>query len=158
MHDMSSIVKSLDRHFGATGRDRLGRLFGGVLRRWRRHVDEVFREEGFTEGTRAPLILLYDLDEPVRQKHLADELGLDPTALVRVIGVLSRRGMVECIADPADRRGKLISLTQAGRECAQRLIGQIVEIERRLFSDVTDDELAVVRTVFAKVMARLASG
>jgi len=143
---------------GDKSSERLGRLYGRVYRRWRRYVDDAFRDQGFTEATRAPLVLLPDLGQPVRQKDLAEELGLEPSALVRVVDVLAGRGLVTSAVDPADRRSKLVSLTEAGQETAARIVARVIEIEKSLFRDVSEAELAALRSALGKVLSRFSTG
>src|SRR5690606_24704659 len=73
--------------------ERFGRLLGSVFRKWRRYVDDEFRDLGFTDATRSPLIGLYDHAGSMRQRDLADHLGLEASALVRVISLLEKRGL-----------------------------------------------------------------
>lgn len=135
--------------------ERFGRLLGSVFRRWRRYVDNEFRELGFTDATRSPLIGLYDHEGSMRQCDLADYLGLEPSALVRVIALLEKRQLVSCVPDPADKRSKQISLTPAGREWAERIIAKSHEAERRFLASVTADEIAVARKVLTAISSNI---
>lgn len=121
---------------------------GAVYRKWRRHIDNEFRALGFSYATRSPLIGLYDHDGAMRQRDLAQYLGLEPSALVRVIGLLEERGLVTCTTDAADRRTKLISLTASGRQWAEFILTKSYEIELRFLSVVSAEDLAVVRRAF----------
>ncbi|MFF0390864.1 MarR family winged helix-turn-helix transcriptional regulator [Kitasatospora sp. NPDC004615] len=51
-----------------------------------------------------------------RQRELADRLGYDPSAVVTLLDDLQRLGLTERRADPADRRNRIVVLTEAGRE------------------------------------------
>src|SRR5690606_7671785 len=74
---------------------RFGRLIGTLARKWRRAVDQSFREIGLTDATRAPLIALHDSSQPMRQKDLAETLSLEKSSLVRVLSQLRDMGLVE---------------------------------------------------------------
>lgn len=138
--------------------ERFGRLLGSVYRRWRRYADEQFRELGFSDATRSPLIGLYDHEGSMRQRDLAAHLGLEPSALVRVIGLLEQRGLVSCVADPRDKRTKQISLTPLGREWAERIIAKGYEAELRFLASVSPEELAVTRQVLNRIAASIPDG
>jgi MarR family transcriptional regulator for hemolysin len=130
---------------------RFGRLVGAVYRKWRRHIDNEFRALGFSDATRSPLIGLYDHDGAMRQRDLAHHLGLEPSALVRVIGLLEARGLVTCESDESDRRSKLISLTASGRQWAEFILTKSYEIEVQILSVVAADDLAVMRRGFQAI-------
>lgn len=49
----------------------------------------------------------------VRQNVLAERLGVEPMTLSTLIDRLEARGLVQRVADPADRRAKLVELTDA---------------------------------------------
>ena len=46
---------------------------------------------------------------------VASLLAMDRTTLTAALKPLQRRGLVEVTADPADKRGRLLRLTQEGR-------------------------------------------
>ena len=69
-------------------RARLGQLIGRVFRQWRKKVDESFKDQGLSDATRMPLLVLYTQGEAMRQKDLAHALSLDTSSLVRVLAQL----------------------------------------------------------------------
>lgn len=60
--------------------------------------------------------------EPGSVKWVADLLAVDRTTLTAALKPLERKGLVEVETDPADRRGKLLSLTAEG----QRVLAEAV--------------------------------
>lgn len=50
------------------------------------------------------------------QRDLANFLSLDPSQIVPLVDDLEKRGLVNRIPDPADRRSKVIIATDAGQE------------------------------------------
>jgi DNA-binding MarR family transcriptional regulator len=70
--------------------------------------------------------VLYTLSKcpkPINLRELNRHVLLSQPALSRLVDRLAERGLVERCADPADGRGVLLSLTQAGR-VVQREIGR----------------------------------
>ena len=67
---------------------------------------------------------------PVR---LANAFQVTKAAITNTIKRLESRGLVKVVSDPADGRGKLVSLTQAGRDmreqCIRRVDPLLVELE-----------------------------
>ncbi|MDX3907274.1 MAG: MarR family transcriptional regulator [Pigmentiphaga sp.] len=136
-------------------RARLGRLVGAVYRKWRRSVDQEFKEMGLSDATRAPLLALYESKAPaVRQKDLAETLSLEKSSLVRILSQLRQMGLIEWEAAEDDRRAKAIRLTPQGRLLAERILARSMEIEQRILADLTADELRMTRLALEKIARR----
>ncbi|RJE89368.1 MarR family winged helix-turn-helix transcriptional regulator [Paracoccus onubensis] len=157
---MSSIlpVKATQAQPQADPSARFGRLLGSIFRKWRRYIDDEFRAVGFTDATRSPLIALYDHNQPMRQRDLAAQLGLDPSALVRVIQLLTERDLVASAPDADDKRTKRISLTAEGRSWAEFIIAKSMEAERKFLTSVSDEEIAAMRSALIRISANIPDG
>jgi DNA-binding MarR family transcriptional regulator len=79
-----------------------------------RRFDEALRPAGLTNGQ---FSLLMSLNRPVPPSMgpVAALLAMDRTTLTAMLKPLERRGLVEVTPDPADRRGRLLRLTEAGQ-------------------------------------------
>jgi DNA-binding MarR family transcriptional regulator len=80
-----------------------------------RRFDEVLRPVGLTNGQ---FSLLMSLNRPVPPPMgpVAQLLAMDRTTLTAALKPLERRGLVRIDIDAKDRRGRLLVLTDAGRE------------------------------------------
>jgi DNA-binding MarR family transcriptional regulator len=80
-----------------------------------RAFDEALKPVGLTSGQ---FSLLMSLNRPVpaAMKSVAALLGMDRTTLTAALKVLERRRLLKVVVDPADRRGRLLTLTAKGRE------------------------------------------
>lgn len=58
---------------------------------------------------------------PIRQSALAERLGIEAMTLSGLIDRLEGKGYVERQPDPADRRAKLVTLTEAGTAVVARI-------------------------------------
>ncbi|MEO5323781.1 MarR family transcriptional regulator [Mesorhizobium sp. CC13] len=58
---------------------------------------------------------------PIRQAALAERLGVEAMTLSGLIDRLEGKGYVERQPDPADRRAKLVTLTEAGTAVVARI-------------------------------------
>ncbi|MEJ6783682.1 MarR family winged helix-turn-helix transcriptional regulator [Aminobacter sp. Piv2-1] len=58
---------------------------------------------------------------PIRQSALAERLGIEAMTLSGLIDRLEGKGYVERQPDPADRRAKLVNLTEAGTSVVARI-------------------------------------
>ncbi len=79
-----------------------------ISRRWRRRVDQALANQGFTQATGLPLLIL-SREGQIRQGALVEELGLEGPSLVRVIDMLEADGLL--------RRRKIPRI--AGRSCSR---------------------------------------
>src|SRR5437763_11975183 len=80
-----------------------------------RRFDEAMRPAGLTSG-QFSLLMSLNRPAPPALGAVATLLGMDRTTLTANLKPLARRGAVKIAVDPADRRGRLLSLTPAGRK------------------------------------------
>jgi DNA-binding MarR family transcriptional regulator len=78
-----------------------------------RRFDEALRPVGLTNGQ---FSLMMALNRPVPASFgpVAELLAMDRTTLTAALKPLERRGLVAIAVDPADRRGRLLTLTPDG--------------------------------------------
>lgn len=86
-----------------------------------RRFDEAFKPVGLTNGQFSMLVSLNRPDPP-RLGAVAHLLAMDRTTLTAALKPLERRGLVEIMPDPLDRRGKRLCLTGAGRALLRKAI------------------------------------
>lgn len=99
--------------------------------------------------------VLYTLSkcrEPLRLGELNRYVLLSQPALSRLVERLVARGLVQRSADPADRRGVRLSLTEEGR-ARQREVGRrhARDVARALNARVSAAELATLTTICQKL-------
>jgi DNA-binding MarR family transcriptional regulator len=120
---------------------------------------ESFDPLGLNEGD-------YGVLSPLRRAGAPFELT--PTDLARhrmmtsggmtaAIDRLERKGLVARVPNPADRRGSLVRLTDAGLRVVDEAIGEQVVTESRLVSVLDPAEQAQLRTLLHKLLAGLES-
>jgi DNA-binding MarR family transcriptional regulator len=80
-----------------------------------RRFDEALRPVGLTSG-QFSLLMALNRPQPPTLGPVAALLAMDRTTLTANLKPLERRGLVETRTDPADRRSRLLLLTNAGRE------------------------------------------
>jgi DNA-binding MarR family transcriptional regulator len=76
------------------------------------------------------------------QRDVAAALGLQETALVRLVGRMVDDGFLE--REHADGRSYALTVTPRGADAASRARPLVAEVERRLSEGFTDAELDVV--------------
>jgi DNA-binding MarR family transcriptional regulator len=78
-----------------------------------RRFDEALRPHGLTNG-QFSLLMSLNRPEPAGMASVASLLAMDRTTLTAALKPLERRGLVQVITDPADRRSRLLKLTPEG--------------------------------------------
>lgn len=79
-----------------------------------RRFDEALRPVGLTNG-QFSLLMSLNRPQPPPLGPVARLLAMDRTTLTAALKPLQRRGLVVVSPDPADRRSRLLVLTDAGR-------------------------------------------
>jgi|HubBroStandDraft_1064217.scaffolds.fasta_scaffold75023_2 DNA-binding MarR family transcriptional regulator len=86
-----------------------------------RRFDDALRPLGLTNGQFSLMMSLNRPDSP-GMAAVASLLGMDRTTLTAVLKPLQRRGLVKVTPDPADRRGRRMTLTAKGRKLLVRAV------------------------------------
>ena len=94
---------------------------------------------------------------PVRLSDLADEEGLNPTMLSRVIADFADTGLVTRVSDPGDRRAALVEATAAGRKLCERMRGERTDVLEVALAALEEDERRAVEDALP-VLERIAAG
>lgn len=115
-----------------------------------RLFDEALRPSGLTSGQ---FSLLMSLNQPTPPSigAVASLLAMDRTTLTANLKPLERQKLVKSAIDPADRRGRLLSLTKAGRKALQSAVPiwrrTHEQVERLLVQDDPDALRAGLRAL-----------
>jgi DNA-binding MarR family transcriptional regulator len=88
---------------------------------------------------------------------LSRELMVSTGAMTNRLDKLERGGLVERERDPADRRGVLLALTEAGRERLHSAIDYAAADERDLVGALSAGERDQLNKLLAKLLAALQS-
>lgn len=123
-----------------------------AARVWRKVADEELIKLNLSDATTTPLWLISKLGEGLRQRTLADHMGLEGQSLVRLLDQLESSGLLVRRDDPSDRRAKALYLTDAGRKLAEQAELVVRGIRAKLLHGVTAEHLTIVDEVFDKII------
>lgn len=87
----------------------------------------------------------------LNQQALVETLGVDPSVLVAILNELELRGLAQRRRDPTDRRRHIVEITAAGGEALAKVEDALAAVERELFADLNDNELAGLRKLLARI-------
>ncbi|WP_199545850.1 MarR family winged helix-turn-helix transcriptional regulator [Streptomyces sp. N35] len=116
-------------------------------------TDGLIRKAVATAGLipRQVAVLQLLTDGPVSQKALVDGLGVDPSVLVALLNGLENDNLIERRRDPADRRRHIVEITPEGAERLRKADAALDMVERELFGDLSERELASLRRILDKL-------
>jgi DNA-binding MarR family transcriptional regulator len=105
-----------------------------------RRFDDALRPVGLTNG-QFSMLMSVNRPSPVRMREVVSLLGMDRTTLTAALKTLEMRGLVTTEPDPEDRRGRLLVLTEAGRERLAEALPIWVETHREVETPLADPGL-----------------
>jgi DNA-binding MarR family transcriptional regulator len=100
-----------------------------------RRFDVAMKPIGLNNG-QFSLMMSLNRPQAASMKSVCDLLAMDRTTLTAALKVLERRGLVKSEVDPKDRRGRLLTLTDAG----MAMLGAALPIWTRVHAEI-DAEL-----------------
>ncbi len=100
-------------------------------------------------------VVLSALDsEPIRtQAALAEFIGADKSRIIGVLDELEDQGFLQRTRDPADRRARLLAITDEGRRKRNAVQAEIQRNEDRLLGRLPLDD----RSAFLRALATLSA-
>lgn len=116
----------------------------------RRLFDERVRGLGLT-AAQARLLLSLEHNPDENQVFHAELLEIEPITLTRIVDRLEDAGWIERRPDPADRRARILHLTDKSRGIVIRLRGTV----ETLFEDMLNGFDAGERASFAHLLDRI---
>ena len=130
---------------GATGGayDKLWNRPGYLVRRLHQIHVALFLEEcvgtSITPVQFGVLSILRD-GQPLDQRQLGAEVGIDRTNIADVLARLESRGMIARVVNSEDRRRKLVSITAEGRAFVERQQCSMERAQERLVAPLSTTE------------------
>ena len=102
--------------------------------------------------TRAQWKVLFRLTRQpgLRQIELADLLDIEPITLSRIVDRLEEAGLVERVADPADRRAWRLHVTATAQPLVEKLRAVADEMISEAFAGIDPEEIEITRKVLAR--------
>jgi DNA-binding MarR family transcriptional regulator len=89
-----------------------------------------------------------DPDRPVPARDLAELLSCDRSNITALVDRLEQAGLVRRRIDPADRRIKILVVTEAGRRVRERMRAAVTDCAE-VFGRLTEAELSTLHTLLS---------
>lgn len=85
------------------------------------------------------------------QRELAEAVGIQGATLTHHLNAMERAGLLTRRRDPANRRIHVVELTDEGERMFHRLREAAMAFDRRLRTELADEDIAVFERVLAKL-------
>jgi MarR family transcriptional regulator for hemolysin len=129
-----------------------------VRRAWVKAASTVIADFDLSTTVATTIILVSrQADHGIQQNVLAEEVGVNPGAMVRILDQAENAELLVRLEVPGDRRAKAVQILPKGRQAAKKMEGAIAKLRMSLLSDVTKEELETVTRVLRLFESRAAA-
>lgn len=104
-----------------------------------------------------PILDFLEKNGVCTQNELAKALEVSPASIAVSIKRMQKNGVVEKIADDNDLRCNRISLTEKGREMTREMHRKFDQIDKIMFTDFDENELATLKEYLDRIYNNLSS-
>lgn len=130
----------------------LGKMMHAVIRAFKRRFDGQVQQE--VKISIEQLSLLHAISkesEEVIQKDMAEMMGKDKSAILRLIDTLEEKELVRRVVDPKDRRKNYLMVTKSGNRVLQQYMAVVQDLMLELQTGLTQDEIDTFHKVTSHI-------
>ncbi|MGX5026360.1 MarR family winged helix-turn-helix transcriptional regulator [Enterobacter asburiae] len=133
------------------------KIFGRMLRLMKhlgKERAQAMAQFGFREGEFDVLATLRRAGEPycLSPTELYKSLLITSGAMTNRLNHLEKQGLIQRIADRADKRSTLVSLTPHGKELIERALVVHTQTQNALLKNVSNDERAQLESILRALL------
>ncbi|MCG8708612.1 MarR family transcriptional regulator [Brenneria sp. 4F2] len=137
-------------------RRRFALLMGHTTRLWRRVIDRKLQPYGLTQATWLPLLYIARSTTPMNQKQLAESIGFEASAVVRLLDNLQKQGLIER-REGSDRRIKEIHLTEQGVAQVRNVENIANQVRIKALDGLGEEQIEQINQAVEQVIANLSA-
>jgi DNA-binding MarR family transcriptional regulator len=134
----------------------MGDRFITVYHRLHRAADDYMSASGLSLA-RTKVLRRLQRSGPIRQGVLAVHCGVVPHSITDIVDGLERDGLAERLPDPADRRAKLVALTDKGAAALMVAGAAREKLLNHVFGAIDPDEREVLTGLLDRLEAAAAA-
>jgi DNA-binding MarR family transcriptional regulator len=123
--------------------EQVGERYLAVHHRMFRAVNDQMSYCGLSMARTKVLRRLHE-QGPTRQSVLAADFELSPHSITDIVDGLERLGLAERRPDPADRRAKLVAITEAGEASLEVANATRERLLTQIFGSLSEDDRATL--------------
>jgi MarR family transcriptional regulator, transcriptional regulator for hemolysin len=92
------------------------------------------------------------------QRELAEAVGIKEATLTHHLNAMEGAGLITRHRDPANRRIHVVQLTEAGDQLFGTLRGAATAFDQRLRAGISEEDIACLRAVLARLAGNAGAG
>lgn len=112
-----------------------------LRRAWKQAASHVIAKSGISMSLATVVVLVHRNSQGINQRDLAEEVGISPGALVRMLDQACQRGFLERQEMAGDRRFKTLRILPPGAELAKKIEDAIGELRLELLHDISPEDI-----------------
>lgn len=133
-----------------------GLLIKQIHDRLEKQSNNILRAKGLTMMQVSVLLTLQkNAGKQLSMKELEKHFGVAQSTVAGIVSRLEQKGLVEAFGDAADRRIKLVHITQLGEACCSEAACHMTETEETLLRDFSMEEREQLNALLTRVADNL---
>ncbi|WP_429971071.1 MarR family winged helix-turn-helix transcriptional regulator [Fructilactobacillus sp. Tb1] len=116
-------------------------------------VKQSKNSQKLTAQGQGKILLLLSQEDQLREKEIAKELNMSPQSVGEFVNKLQKRNMVRVFKSEQDKRIKLVSITEEGREAINNIDKDVPSFVKVL----SDEELESLEKIYDKMIDNMYS-
>lgn len=121
-----------------------------------KRANNELRSTGLTMMQVSVLLALSDAEgQTLSMKALERRFGIAQSTVVGIVSRLEQKGLAEALSDEADKRIKLVHITESGNACCGEAAIHMREAEKLLIASLSDEECCTLNALLTKVLESL---
>jgi DNA-binding MarR family transcriptional regulator len=129
-----------------------GQLFFRLWRALHTQTAQMLDQLGLTPALFALLNVLGAREGTIQQR-LSSDMGIDPSAMVRLIDELERAGLARRRRRPHDRRAWEVTITPKGRRTLEKARRSVVQVEDEVLGGLSGADRAQLEALLRQALA-----
>lgn len=134
----------------------LGREIGQTAKCYFKAINEIFKEHEVSLSAEQGILMFHiNHNEGISQNALADHMMKDKPSITRAVDQLEQMGFVMRVADPRDRRVKLLYMSPQGKKIMPDFLKLAVKLEEDATSGISPEDLTTMLKTLLKIRENL---
>jgi MarR family transcriptional regulator for hemolysin len=135
----------------------LGRMMQETFRVLKKRIENHESEEVKLSSEQFSLLHAISLkEEEVIQKDMAEFMGKDKSAVLRIVDCLEEKGLVRRVVSTEDRRKNYLMVTKAGSRAIEHNMKIVVQLMAELREGIPQEDLDTFNRVVAHIRCNAA--
>jgi MarR family transcriptional regulator for hemolysin len=138
--------------------ERFSLALHSTARSWRQALDRRMKNIGISQAGWMTIAMAAKAKRPMSQIELANELGVEGPTMVAMLDRLAKAGYLVREPSAADRRVKLVVLTDAGNALYEEVKIKATAFRHELLSGIDQQQLKQATDLLERLQQMLESG